>query len=86
MNRFYQIHEFAEFAGVTVKALHHYDRLDLLKPQRTVSGYRMYAERDLERLEHLSRVIAVAPRRREWHRPCEPSSWRSGCVEHNFFS
>ena len=53
MSRFYQIHEFAELAGVTVKALHHYDRLGLLKPKRTDGGYRMYAERDLERLEQI---------------------------------
>jgi DNA-binding transcriptional MerR regulator len=49
----YRIHEFAELAGVTVKALHHYDRLGLLKPERTDGGYRMYAERDLERLEQI---------------------------------
>ena len=39
--------------GVTVKALHHYDRLGLLKPQRTAAGYRLYAERDMERLEQI---------------------------------
>src|SRR5262245_14669299 len=53
LNGFYQIHEFAELAGVTVKALRHYDRLGLLKPKRTSGGYRMYAERDLERLEQI---------------------------------
>ena len=53
MRRFYQIHEFAELAGVTVKALRHYDRLDLLKPKRNTGGYRMYAETDLERLEQI---------------------------------
>jgi DNA-binding transcriptional MerR regulator len=53
MPRLYRIHEFAELAGVTVKALHHYDRLGLLIPARTESGYRMYAERDLERLEQI---------------------------------
>src|SRR5215510_8414770 len=53
MSRFYKIHEFAELGGVTVKALRHYDRLGLLKPKRTASGYRMYAERDLERLEQI---------------------------------
>jgi len=36
----YQIHQFAELTGVTVKTLHHYDRLGLLKPQRALSGYR----------------------------------------------
>jgi MerR family transcriptional regulator, thiopeptide resistance regulator len=53
MSRFYQIHEFAELAGVTVKALRHYDRLDLLKPKRNRGGYRMYAETDLKRLEQI---------------------------------
>lgn len=53
MSVFYQVHEFAELAGVTIKTLHHYDRLGLLKPSRTGAGYRMYAERDLERLEQI---------------------------------
>jgi DNA-binding transcriptional MerR regulator len=51
--RGYRIREFAELAGVTVKALHHYDRLGLLSPRRAESGYRMYAEHDLERLEQI---------------------------------
>jgi DNA-binding transcriptional MerR regulator len=45
--------EFAGLAGVTVRTLHHYDRLGLLRPQRTGSGYRMYRESDLERLEQI---------------------------------
>jgi thioredoxin len=53
LSRFYRIHEFAELAGVTVKALHHYDRLDLLKPGRSGAGYRMYCESDLGRLEQI---------------------------------
>ena len=41
-------------AGVTVRALHHYDRLGLLKPRRrTGAGYRLYESRDLERLEQI---------------------------------
>src|SRR6266568_6919327 len=55
-SRWYQVQEFAELAGVTVKALHHYDRLGLLTPRRTEAGYRAYAERDLERLE---RIVAL---------------------------
>jgi hypothetical protein len=31
----YQAREFAKLAGVTVRALHHYDRIGLLKPKRT---------------------------------------------------
>ena len=51
--RGYRIHEFAERAGVTVKALYHYDRLGLLTPRRTAAGYRVYTDRDLERLEQI---------------------------------
>jgi DNA-binding transcriptional MerR regulator len=53
MARHYRVQEFAALTGVTVKALHHYDRLGLLKPQRTAAGYRLYAERDMERLEQI---------------------------------
>ena len=50
----YQPHEFAVLAGVTVRALHHYDRLGLLKPAtRTDVGYRLYSEHDLARLEQI---------------------------------
>ena len=53
MSRRFHVHEFAELAGVTVKALHHYDRLGLLKPARSEAGYRLYAACDLERLEQI---------------------------------
>jgi DNA-binding transcriptional MerR regulator len=53
LTRTYQIHEFAALAGVTLKALRHYDRLGLLKPERTPAGYRVYNHRDLERLEQI---------------------------------
>jgi MerR family transcriptional regulator, thiopeptide resistance regulator len=50
----YRAHEFAELAGITVRTLHHYDRLGLLKPgRRTAAGYRLYEDRDLERLEQV---------------------------------
>ncbi len=50
----YRAHEFAQLAGVTVRTLHHYDRIGLLKPgTRTSSGYRQYTERDLARLEQI---------------------------------
>jgi DNA-binding transcriptional MerR regulator len=49
----YQVQEFAELAGVTVRTLHHYDRLALLRPRRTDSGYRKYGIHDLERLEQI---------------------------------
>lgn len=45
--------EFAALAGVTVRTLHHYDRLGLLKARRSATGYRLYSEHDLERLEQV---------------------------------
>ena len=54
MTQLYRMREFAERAGVTVKALRHYDRLGLLQPRRSSSGYRLYSESDLERLERIA--------------------------------
>lgn len=53
-NNLYQASEFARLAGVTVRTLHHYDRVGLLKPSgRTAAGYRLYGERDFARLEQI---------------------------------
>lgn len=50
----YRVGEFAEKAGVTVRTLHHYDRLGLLSPaHRTEGGYRLYGERDFARLQQI---------------------------------
>ena len=52
--RLWQAHEFAARAGVTVRTLHHYDRLGLLKPaRRTRAGYRLYGARDFARLQQI---------------------------------
>lgn len=53
MEKRYKVREFAEVTGVTVRALHHYERLKLLRPCRTESGYRVYGTRDLQRLEQI---------------------------------
>ncbi len=56
----YQAQEFAELAGVTVRTLHHYDRLGLLKPSgRTTAGYRLYGERELARLQQITTLKFV---------------------------
>ncbi|MGA2571221.1 MAG: MerR family transcriptional regulator [Terracidiphilus sp.] len=54
MSSSYRIGEFAKLAGVTVRALHHYDRIGLLKPQRGRSGFRLYRPEDMERLEQIA--------------------------------
>jgi MerR family transcriptional regulator, thiopeptide resistance regulator len=44
----------AALAGVTVRTLHHYDRIGLLSPSgRTSAGYRQYAPADLDRLHQV---------------------------------
>ena len=46
--------EVAALAGVTVRTLHHYDRIGLLSPSgRTAAGYRQYAPADLDRLHRV---------------------------------
>jgi DNA-binding transcriptional MerR regulator len=47
------VQEFGKLAGVTVRALHHYDRLGLLRARRSAAGYRVYCAHDLERLEQI---------------------------------
>lgn len=50
----FRILEFAKLAGVTVRTLHHYDRLKLLSPaHRSERGYRLYCYEDLGRLERI---------------------------------
>ena len=53
--KLYHAKEFAKLTGVTVRALHHYDRLGLLKPSgRTQAGYRLYGKQDLIRLQQIA--------------------------------
>src|SRR6516164_8735479 len=53
MGKLCRVQEFAKLAGITSKALRHYERVGLLKPARSNSGYRLYSERDLNRLEQI---------------------------------
>lgn len=46
------VHEVSELSGLSIRALHHYDAIGLLKPSRvTEAGYRLYDEKALERLQ-----------------------------------
>ena len=50
----YKVSEASEIAGVTVRTLHHYDHIGLLRPgKETQAGYRLYTEEDLERLQQI---------------------------------
>ena len=50
-----QIKEFAEQIGVSVRTLHYYDEIGLLKPSEVdaQNGYRFYDERSLERMQEI---------------------------------
>ena len=48
------VHEVSKLTGVSVRALHHYDQLGLLKPAAvTEAGYRLYDEDSLTRLQSI---------------------------------
>ena len=50
----YTVGQVAALARVTVRTLHHYDRIGLLSPsRRSRSGYRLYDYADLERLRQI---------------------------------
>jgi MerR family transcriptional regulator, thiopeptide resistance regulator len=52
--RTYQVKEVAELAGLTIRALHHYDSIGLLAPSaRSAAGYRLYDDDDLLRLQQI---------------------------------
>ncbi|QDK81712.1 MerR family transcriptional regulator [Spirosoma sp. KCTC 42546] len=52
--RQYSVNNLAKLAGVSVRTLHHYDRLGLLKPAiRTEANYRLYSEQELIRLQQI---------------------------------
>ncbi len=50
-----QIKEFAEFSGVSVRTLHYYDEIGLLKPAEVDehTGYRFYDEKSLLRMQEI---------------------------------
>lgn len=50
----YKVQEVATIAGVSVRTLHHYDSIDLLKPSNIGSNrYRYYNDDDLKLLQHI---------------------------------
>ena len=50
----FTVSQVARVAGVSVRALHHYDEIGLLRPSgRSEAGYRLYDQADLERLQQV---------------------------------
>ena len=48
------VHEVSRISGVSIRTLHYYDSIGLLKPSAvTDAGYRLYDEAALERLQSI---------------------------------
>src|SRR5260370_30936155 len=48
------VSQLARLAGVSVRTLHHYDEINLLRPSaRSDAGYRLYDQQDLQRLQQV---------------------------------
>lgn len=48
------VHEVSGLTGVSIRTLHYYDEIGLLKPAAvTEAGYRLYGEKELERLQQI---------------------------------
>lgn len=59
MTKTWAVGELAEHAGVSVRALHHYDEIGLLAPRRSAAGHRRYSESDLSRLTQIVALRSV---------------------------
>jgi DNA-binding transcriptional MerR regulator len=52
--RRYQVKDVSRIAGISIRALHHYDAIGLLVPTaRSEAGYRLYTDDDLLRLQQI---------------------------------
>ncbi|ABS33419.1 MerR family transcriptional regulator [Clostridium botulinum] len=50
----YKIKEVADMAGISVRMLHHYDKIGLLDPESVSdAGYRLYSDENLDRLQQI---------------------------------
>ena len=50
----YTVKQVARLSGVTVRTLHHYDAIGLMKPAAaSPTGYRLYSDADLQRLQQV---------------------------------
>lgn len=55
-----QIGDLSLRTGATVRMLRYYEQQGLLTPTRTPSGYRAYAESDIQRVRHIRCMLASA--------------------------
>lgn len=52
-NKIYSIGEFAKLTGNSIRTLHYYDEIGLLKANKNASGHREYSARDIAKLQKI---------------------------------
>jgi DNA-binding transcriptional MerR regulator len=58
--KFLSVGEIARRTGLTVRTLHHYDQIGLLRPTaRSPAGYRLYGPAEVRRLQHIASLRAL---------------------------
>ncbi|MFE6510509.1 MerR family transcriptional regulator [Nocardioides sp. NPDC057767] len=54
-----KIGELADRTGVSVRSLRYYEEKGVLSPDRTYSGYRIFADSDIHRVAHIQTLLAA---------------------------
>ncbi|KYH45343.1 MerR family transcriptional regulator [Branchiibius sp. NY16-3462-2] len=74
----WRVGELAELSGLTVRTLHHYDDIGILRPERTSAGHRVYRREHLERLYRISVLRRFGTPLEEIGRAVDDPSWALG--------
>lgn len=77
-----KIGELARASGMTVRALHHYEDIGLLAPQRSDSGHRVYSDADIERLYRITQLRRLGLSLGEIRRALDEGTRQLGDVMH----
>jgi len=54
--KYYQIDEVAKMTGITKRTIRYYEDLELLKPARSDSSYRLYTEDDIDTISEVKNL------------------------------
>ena len=57
MSDYYKISDVAKMLGISAELVRHYERLGILKPKRSINGYRRYTTRDINILTGSRRYV-----------------------------
>lgn len=75
----WRIGELAKRTGLTVRTLHHYDAVGLLRPSaRSQAGYRLYDDEDVRRLQRIVALRTLGLSLGEIGRVLDDPTWTAG--------